>query len=646
MCSAANPTLEQKAEALYPKLSEAEKKLLKAIASGLTAFCGAVEDEDNPTYDPANDPKQEATWGPDRNLRAALLRWICIDRIAFPVVDPRGIRLCAARITGKLDLSFATVPFPLSFYRCVFTDTVELGFLMIPGLDFSGSVMRGVSADGANIAGDIVLAEGFVSEGAVRMLTTQIGGNLDANGGRFLNPAGHALWADRAKIAGSVFLGSYTKAGSPSAGTSFQSTGSVRLVGAQIGGVLNCAGGSFCRPNALPTPKTATAAPSGCAPATPQSAGSAASVFAILGDRMKVGGIFFSGGFSANGAVRLWGADIASNILCSGGTFSNADGDAVSADGAKIGGGVYFGEGFVAKGVVDLVSCQIAGDVDCRKATFTKLSLVRATVKGSLLWSEVEEAKTVQLDLTNATTGPLQDEPASWPATGNLTLDGFCYARISPPAPVDVKSRLRWLALPSQFTLQPYQQLAKVLKDGGDADAPHLVLFKMEHQRRQSDDNSLLQHIASWILRWTIGYGQMPLRALWWLVGLIALGSIAYGLGYLGGVVTPSEKEAHAAFKKQGYPPEGYAEFNPLIYSIEHSFPLVNLEVKDHWQPGPERVTVQPAVHWVGLQWVRNHGLDLDSPIFLQVWMWSQTIAGWVLATLFVAGLTGVVKTG
>ncbi len=639
-------TLEQEAEKLYPNLSEAEKRLLKATSNGLTAFCGVAENEDNPTYDPANNPANATTWGPDRNLRAALLRWICIDRATFPLIDPRGIRLCAARIIGRLDLSFATVPFPLSFYRCVFSDEAELSYLKIPGLDLSGSLMRAVAADGANIAGDLVVSDGFVSDGGVHMLTTQLGGNLDANGGTFLNPAGHALWADRVKIAGSVFLGPFARTGSPSDGLSFQAKGTVRLIGSLIGGVLNCAGGSFRRPDAPPPAKTATGSATTTASVSQQAGATATPVFALVCDRMKAGGIFFNGSFSAEGQVRLWGADIGGNVVCTGGTFSNANGDAISADGAKIGGTIYFGEGFVSNGTVDLLSCQIGGDIDCRKGSFTKLSLVRAAVKGSLLWSEIKNSQSVQLDLTNTTTGPLQDAPESWPARGNLTLNGFSYSRISPPAPVDVGSRLKWLALPAQFTLQPYQQLARVLKDGGDVDAPHRVLFNMEHKRRQSDDIGVLRHIGSWILRWTIGYGQMPLRALWWLLGLISMGCIFYSLGYLGGVISPSEKDSHAAFKKQGYPPDGYSEFNPLIYSIEHSFPLINLEVKDHWQPGPERITIPPTVHWEVSQWLRDQGLELDSPTFMQMWMWTQTIIGWVLATLFVAGLTGAVKTG
>ena len=210
---------------------------------------------------------------------------------------------------------------------------------------------------------------------------------------------------------------------------------------------------------------------------------------------------------------------------------------------------------------------------------------------------------------------------------------------------MDVESRLRWLSLPAQFTLQPYQQLAKVLKDAGDVEAPPLVLFEMEHRHRSAQDKSLLQRAASLILRGTIGYGQMPLWALWWLLGLVILGSVFYGLGYLGGIVTPTEKEAYAGFRTLGYPQDSCPEFNPVIYSMEHSFPLINLELKDHWQAGGNSA-VRPVVHWKVLVQIQDKGLVLRSPALLRAWLWIQTIAGWVLATLFVAGLTGVVKSG
>jgi hypothetical protein len=629
-------SLEQLASVLYPGLTIAEKRVLQAVTTGATAFCGAVEDEENPPnpYPPENDPTKAATsWGADRNVRYELLHWLCTNPTAVAAIDPRGLNVCAARITGKVDFSYLTVAFPLSFERCVFEKNAYFNYLKAPVLSFTGSHMKEVTADVANVAGDVSFDEGFVSEGGVRMLTAQIGGSLECNGGTFRNPTKHALWADRVKIAGTAFLGKFIDSQSPFNGASFHAEGTVRLIGAQIGGVLECSGGSFSQPTRQgPDP-----------------------VFALICDRMKVGSVFLRDAFSAKGEVRLWGADIGTNLICTDGTFSKvtpnpppdpartAGTNALSAHSAKIAGDVLLDGSF--DGVVELPDIQVGGSVNCQQGSFTTLSLQRAVIKGSFGWSQVRNRERVHLDLTNATAGPLEDEAGSWPESGHLLLDGFCYSRISSPT-TDVESRLRWLGLAPKFALQPFQQLAKVLKDSGDVDSPSSVLLKMEEKRHQGQDRGRLQRIGSWILHWTIGYGQKPLWALWWLLGLITLGFIFYGLGYLGGAIVPNDKYAYADFRKQGYTAANYTAFNPLIYSVENSFPVMTLGVKAQWQPASGAGPIRPALNCVILKCLRDNGVGVNSPGFLRVWLWLQTTAGWVLATLFVAGLTGIVKTG
>lgn len=569
-------THEQIVGALFPQLSEAEKRLLAGVPKGITIFGGSPEDEDNPPvpYPAENDPAQAGSWAAHHRVRADLIRWLCVDRNESAAIDPRGIKLCAAKVIGKLDLSYVTVAFPLSFERCVFEEDADLSYVKAPSLSFTGCRMKAVTVDGANVAGDLSFDEGFVSEGGVRLLTAQIGGNLECNAGAFENAGSHALWADRVKIAGTAFLGQFAGPG-PYNGRGFRAQGTVRLVGAQLGGVLECSGGSFHAPQ-----------PAGQSP-----------VFALLCDRMKAGNIFFREQFSAEGEVRLLGA-------------------------------------------------EIGGDLNCVRGRFTKLTLERVTIKGSFYWTEVGNRDELELDLDNATFGPLEDEVASWPDSGRLSLDGFSYSRISERAPSNVEERLRWLSLASRFTLQPYQQLAKVLKDGGDVDAPPRVLYEMELLRHRSQDRGWLQQAGSSILRWTIGYGQIPLRALWWLLGLILVGAVFFGLGYLGGVMTPNDKDSYSWFTKNGYAPNNVSEFNALIYSMENSFSVINLGVKSQWQPAPrDAAATAPVVHNEWLNCLKDNGIKLTSVVFLRTWMWTQTIASWLLATLFVAGLSGVVKS-
>ena len=103
--------------------------------------------------------------------------------------------------------------------------------------------------------------------------------------------------------------------------------------------------------------------------------------------------------------------------------------------------------------------------------------------------------------------------------------------------------------------------------------------------------------------------------------------------------------DAYASFRERGSAPDHYSQFNPLAFSLEQSFPLVNLGIKDHWQTSPDSEPVALSLSSPTFTWMRDHCFVLDSPVFLRCWSWAQTVLGWILATLFVAGFTGIVKS-
>ena len=84
-------------------------------------------------------------------------------------------------------------------------------------------------------------------------------------------------------------------------------------------------------------------------------------------------------------------------------------------------------------------------------------------------WINVTLEKGSQLNLSGASVGSLVDDERSWPAPGNLLIDGLTYSGFGLGlAPVDADTRLRWIALQPQYHPQPYRQLAKVLREIGD----------------------------------------------------------------------------------------------------------------------------------------------------------------------------------
>jgi hypothetical protein len=104
-------TLEEMARLRFtdPPLSAAEERVVQAAPGGTEADCRDLGG--------GSDPEKADTWPAPRNVRAGLIRWLCVDREAREQVDPRGIQIRGARITGGLDLSFTKALFPSWVFR-------------------------------------------------------------------------------------------------------------------------------------------------------------------------------------------------------------------------------------------------------------------------------------------------------------------------------------------------------------------------------------------------------------------------------------------------------------------------------------------------------------------------------------------------
>jgi len=123
-----------------------------------------------------------------------------------------------------------------------------------------------------------------------------------------------------------------------------------------------------------------------------------------------------------------------------------------------------------------------------------------------------------------------------------------------------------------------------------------------------------------------------------WLVGLTVLGTAVFGAGYAVGSMAPNDKDAYLEFKASSRLPPHYEHFNPFIYSLENSFPLIRFGQADHWQASLDaqwRFSPRP---WVpeSLSWFL-------SPWTLRRFRWLQICLGWFFTTMGVAAVTGIV---
>ncbi len=677
----------------FGTLTPAEEKLFQAVADGNVADYSAKNPEDN-------NLSKAKSWPDERSLKAICITWLCTDKQAIYLVTHKGIQIKGVRIDGKLDLMFARISFPLVFFKCSILSGINLQHAEIQMLSLQGTHTGPINANSIKVKGSVSLRDGFKANGKVNLVGAVIGGQLNCKRGRFINPNGYALNADLLKVKDSVYLSD-----------GFKAQGEVRLLSATIGLKLNCDNGQFINPGGYALNADALKVEGsillrngfraegqvdfrGATIGGQMSCKKAQFInpdgYALNMDSLKIkSSLLLHDGFKAKGEVRLVGASIGGQLGCNNGQFINPDGNAIITDELKVAGNVFLSVGFKAKGKVRLRSTIIGGDLTCDGGQFInpkgeafdgdslkvdgnfflrkgfkaigevylvgatigrqlactggqfinpngkainadslkvksnvflndgfkaegKIDLVNAEIGGGFKWHKVDSPEKVTLDLRFASIGILWDNPNSWPERGRLFLNGLQYNEIGDDAPKDAESRIEWIRrqynlnnLKGQFRSQPYEQLATVLKKSGHInDAKKVLIAKNEDKVKWGPKLTFSERLWYRIFGPMIGYGYQPLKALWWVVGFIISGWIFFLIGYRNNRIIPSESK-------------NYPKFNSLVYSIDTFVPLVNLYQAKYWLP---RSRLLRLYHWIHIG------------------------AGWILTTLFIVGLTGLIR--
>jgi hypothetical protein len=542
-------------------------------------------------------------------IRSAFLRFLALGGDENAPVHEKGIQLQGAWLDGKLDLDGTTLPSGLLLVNCYFSATPLLHDCRIQGsVNLIGCHVDGLIADGMVCSGSVFLSNGFTSSGTVRLLNAQIGGNLDCSAAAFDGMGGYALGCDRAVIKGGVFLSD-----------GFTASGTVRLRGAQIAGSLECDGATLDGKNGD----------------------------ALLCDRASIkGNVFLRDGFTAVGTVRLSGTQIDGNLECIDARFNGKSGDALVAESMSVTGSFFF-----------------------RNLAYP--------VKG--------------VSLASARVGRLVDDADSW--AGNLVMDGFVYDRLADDVLPNARDRLEWLSKQhishtglnsegANFRPQPWHQLQKVLREMGYAEDARQVAIAFEDQLRLAGligqtakhENMLWAFFYRNTCRgfhslfgWLTGYGYRPLRLFVAMLGVWLFCAAFYWCAALDGEFAPSNplvfqnfdnavcipsesEEAKAELAKlaseQSPPVKGagnwylceklrkeYPGFSPLAYSLDVILPLVDLQQERNWTP----MMPAPKNSWYEeLFSFRQH--------ITRLLLWFEILFGWAASLLLIFVVTGLTK--
>jgi hypothetical protein len=124
-----------------------------------------------------------------RTIRAEFLAPLLMGMIKG--VSHEGVRIQGARISGKLELAGATIPYAVWLNNCDFLDDVDLSHTLLHGdLSLKESTVHGaVDLDSLNADGNVVL-DLATFEQDFDISDSKIGANLDASGATFQTKVG------------------------------------------------------------------------------------------------------------------------------------------------------------------------------------------------------------------------------------------------------------------------------------------------------------------------------------------------------------------------------------------------------------------------------------------------------------------------
>ena len=496
-----------------------------------------------------------------RTISADVLCWLCTNKEASALISSSGIIIRNAMIAGKLNLTGLNIPYNLGLFRCEIKDGIVMQDAQVQTLSLGGSYCKYLIADRLKANGSVYLRFGFRSEGPVILINASIKGDLDCTAGFFINPESESpldiglnpqLTLDRPGVALAIDRSSIE--GDVFLRTGFRSHGQVRLIGATINGNLDCKGGDFDNKGRV----------------------------AIFGEIIKVRG---SASFTIDAPRK---------------------------------------KQFQTNGEIVLNGSTISGALNFREAKFLEgsrngVDIRNALVGGPFIWRDVVINKTTRLRLSHTKVGQLFDKSESWPRKNRLSINGLVYDDIR-GAPVDSKNRKEWLKSRiewlnrqprSDFSLQPYKQLAESLRQTGYEDNARTVLINMYDTRRKRGGLSAWGWFWSVLLKWTIGYGYRSHRAFIWASVFVIVGGVVFYEANQFHLIVPAKPDISAVTR-----------FNSFAYSLDNFLPIINLRQKESWIPNS----------------ADRHGF------MLQIYLWFHIIVGWTLTTLGVAGFTGLVK--
>jgi hypothetical protein len=597
----------------------------------------------------------------DKPIRAALIRELLLGRRGE--LDPRGLRLYGARVVGPLELEYVRATVGLDLIDCDVGESMNLSHAELPRLALDGSRLAAIRADGLHVGtftmegaevrvdagpalhadrlrvdGVLYLREarlfGHSDRSAVRLIGARVGGELNMRCAELGNDIGPALDAADLVVDGNLYLEEATVSG-------HGEYGAIRLRGAHVGGLFSMKHSEISN-----------------------TAGPALRANSItVGGELVLDGLRASGA-GADGALHLASARVGDDFYVTDAELRNDSGPALSADGIHVENTIVLlrdrisgaGEG----GAVWLLGAHLGGlritETELRNDSGPALFADQLQVRGHVF---IEQARMSgsgdlpavrlavariggQFSLKGVTienpSGPILDlREATVSGSARCLDDAVCRGQGCADREVDVNNFSygsltgtgwkEWLHVIGSHTKgyrpSPYQQLAAAERAAGhDGNARNILIAQQRDLYRRAPRwlGGWLTRRFHWLFGALAGYGYRTRRtAFALLLALMVAGLVSLWAGH---VTT-----------------------GPGRYAAEHTITSA--------APGTRCSTVE----LVGLGLDRGLPLgptglrsrcDLDTEStagqVFTVLLWVVQAAVWGLATLALAGYTGLVR--
>ncbi|MBK3642757.1 membrane-associated oxidoreductase [Streptomyces sp. MBT33] len=211
------------------ELTEAERRVWRAFATGTAVDFRAGDDED---------VAEGAQWGPERTVRASVLRALLLNGPQEPG-EIAALKLAGARITGVLDLRYGATDFAVRLSHCHFHEVPELYGARFRQLNLSHSALPGLIAATLRV------------EGVLRLTDCRITGPVRLGGAHISG----ALFLERARLSAPddpepVLRLHHAEIGDDLWAPGMRADGQVQLDGAAVAGTVNLEGAHFHNPGA------------------------------------------------------------------------------------------------------------------------------------------------------------------------------------------------------------------------------------------------------------------------------------------------------------------------------------------------------------------------------------------------------------